>query len=193
MSTFFTADTHFGHKNIIEYCKRPFKHVDEMDDALIRRWNRAVQPSDTVYHLGDFSMGQKEAYYYRRRLNGGIHLVVGNHERKALNERGLWDSIHDISEIGINEDPLTNPKTVILCHYAMRVWNHAHHGSWHLYGHSHGSLADDWHALSLDVGVDCWDFTPVSVGQLQERMDKKVYQSVDHHGRPDRFDQQPGF
>jgi hypothetical protein len=29
---------------------------------------------------------------------------------------------------------------IVLCHYAMRVWNRSHHGAWHLYGHSRGNL-----------------------------------------------------
>ncbi len=32
---FFTADLHFGHANIIKYCKRPFTDVAAMDRALI--------------------------------------------------------------------------------------------------------------------------------------------------------------
>ncbi len=39
-------------------------------------------------------------------------------------------------------------------HYAQRVWEHSHHGSWHVYGHSHGSLPDDIKSKSIDVGVD---------------------------------------
>ena len=50
---FFTADHHFGHANIIRHCSRPFHSVEEMDGALLERWNAAVGQQDTVYILGD--------------------------------------------------------------------------------------------------------------------------------------------
>lgn len=50
---YYIADTHFNHKNIIEYCTRPFKDIDEMNEAIINDWNNLVKNEDTVYHLGD--------------------------------------------------------------------------------------------------------------------------------------------
>ena len=47
---FFTSDTHFHHANIIRFCNRPFRDVEEMDEILIRNWNEVVGPEDTVFH-----------------------------------------------------------------------------------------------------------------------------------------------
>jgi hypothetical protein len=69
----YTSDHHFGHKNIIAHNSRPFASVEEMDEALIARWNSVVGPDDVVYHLGDFSFGPQA--YYLPRLNGEKHLV----------------------------------------------------------------------------------------------------------------------
>lgn len=79
MTVFFTSDTHFGHSNVIRYDKRPFRDVTEMNEALIKNWNRAVSPSDTVYHLGDVSILRpektREILY---SLNGKIFLIRGD-------------------------------------------------------------------------------------------------------------------
>lgn len=57
MTWWFTSDTHFDHANVIEYCKRPFSNVEEMNEAMIRNWNKRVMPEDTIFHLGDFHLG----------------------------------------------------------------------------------------------------------------------------------------
>lgn len=57
---YYISDLHFGHKNVIKYCNRPFKNTDEMREGLISRWNSKVKPSDTVYILGDMFYGAKE-------------------------------------------------------------------------------------------------------------------------------------
>lgn len=175
-STFLVSDTHFGHTNIITYSSRPFKTVDEMNEALIHRWNAVVAPDDIVYHLGDFSMGGVPSSTFRRRLNGRIHLLVGNHDQRALKEPELWESIHDILHTKIEGQRVT------LCHYSMKTWLKSHHGAYQLFGHSHGSLPDDPHSLSFDVGVDCHDLTPLRWDQVVAIMSRKQYKPVDHHG-----------
>ena len=50
---YFTADTHFGHYNVIRFCDRPFASAEEMDEAMIQNWNERVTGNDTVYILGD--------------------------------------------------------------------------------------------------------------------------------------------
>ena len=54
MTVYFTADTHFSHKNILLYENRPYQSIEEMDNDLIEKWNKTVGKNDTVYHLGDF-------------------------------------------------------------------------------------------------------------------------------------------
>ncbi len=60
MTTYFTADQHFGHQNIIGYCGRPFHSVGEMNAVLVANWNAVVGPHDTVHVLGDVAMGRRE-------------------------------------------------------------------------------------------------------------------------------------
>jgi calcineurin-like phosphoesterase family protein len=88
MATFFTSDTHFGHQRIIELCERPFDSVDEMNEAMIERWNETVKPEDIVFHLGDVALGKiAESLPLIGRLNGSIFLVPGNHDRIFSGEK----------------------------------------------------------------------------------------------------------
>lgn len=77
---YFTSDQHFGHRNIIGYCARPFADVDEMNEALVSRFNATVGPDDTTYHLGDFALDERLVARFLPRLSGRHHLVMGNHD-----------------------------------------------------------------------------------------------------------------
>ncbi|ALS22098.1 metallophosphoesterase [Paenibacillus naphthalenovorans] len=81
MEVWFTADTHFGHKNIIAYENRPFNSVEEMDEELIDNWNSYVEPYDLIFHLGDvFFYNSKKQQEMIPRLNGRKILIRGNHD-----------------------------------------------------------------------------------------------------------------
>lgn len=164
MTVFFTADTHFGHTNIIKHLNRPFESVEQMNDAIIKNWNRAIGPSDTVYHLGDVSLLRPEATKeILDRLNGKVFLVRGNHETSAEHKlcRDRFEWIKDYHFASFNAGI-----QIAMCHYAMRVWNKKHHGAWHLYGHSHGTLPPPEGERCLDIGVDCWNFRPLSLDEI---------------------------
>lgn len=166
MAAFFISDTHFGHAAIIGLCNRPFATVEEMDAALIERWNAAVEPGDVVYHLGDVCFRNAQgADEYVRRLNGEIHLIAGNHDVHTLEAfRGVFASISDIKEVRIAQ------RRVVLCHYPMREWHGSWRGAWHLFGHVHGRLNHDPQGFSLDVGADSHDFRPWSVAEIDAIM-----------------------
>jgi calcineurin-like phosphoesterase family protein len=186
VAIWFTADTHFGHANIIRYCNRPFPTVEAMNDALIDRINALVKRDDTLYHLGDFAFRTANPAAFRERICcKAIHLIMGNHDPHS--EDGIVDpvfaslfaSVRELRRIRLPIAGMRRP--VILCHYAMRVWDASHHGAWHLFGHSHGTLPDDPHARSWDVGVDNNNYEPVSVERLEAIMAKKLFRPVDSH------------
>ncbi len=172
MEIYFTADTHAWHSNIIGYCQRPFVDSSEMTKVLADNINRVVPSCATLYHLGDFAWGQElRIRGFREMINcKNVHLILGNHDRVIRKQKklhGLFVSVSDIKQI------VAGKTKIILCHYAMRVWNARCHGSWHLYGHSHGTLPEDPHSLSFDVGVDCWGYGPVSFEQVFCKMKEK--------------------
>lgn len=165
MSTYFTADTHFFHKNIIKYCNRPYSDVTEMNKDLIERWNSMIPEKDSiVYHLGDFSIESKNEHDKRRndvkeffgQLNGERKiLIAGNHDKKFLNDyRFLFHEVYDSKIIVIDGMQL------FLNHYPQDTWE-----GYHLHGHSHGeseSLKN-----RLDVGVDCNNYFPFSINDVK--------------------------
>ncbi len=82
---YFVSDTHFNHKNIIDYCNRPFNSVDEMNNVLIQNWNATVSNNDIIYHLGDFALGRKDTIMeITSNLNGKKYLIRGNHDNWSV-------------------------------------------------------------------------------------------------------------
>ncbi|WP_068083156.1 metallophosphoesterase [Polycladidibacter stylochi] len=175
MAFFFTADPHFGHENIINLCRRPFKDSDEQTSQLIANWNSIIGEKDHVFVLGDFAHRAPKGSLYSifSSLNGRKSLIKGNHDHSETLSLP-WVS-HDPNkpQLAIT-DQLTvkiNRQPFFLCHYAMRTWPAEHQGAIHLFGHSHGNLPD--HNQSTDVGVDCWNYMPVSALQLQQKFTAK--------------------
>ncbi|WP_299896721.1 metallophosphoesterase [uncultured Aquimarina sp.] len=179
---FFTSDHHFGHSNIIKHSNRPFQDASEMNEVLIQKWNEKVSKNDQVYHLGDVGLtNPKKLQKILDRLNGRIYLIKGNHEKSALACKDRFEWIKDYHELKIQDNDFQkNKQMIVLFHYALRVWNSSHWGSYHLYGHSHGNLKDDSSSLSIDVGVDCHNFYPVSYDEIKIIMKiKKTNTSFD--------------
>lgn len=176
-NVFFTADHHWCHKNILRH-RLQFQSIGAMTEVMVTRWNSAVKPGARVYHLGDVVLNctSETAREILNRLNGQIYLIAGNHDKVARNrmvrDRFIW--IKDYHRLKIGD------QKICLFHYAQRTWDCMHYGSWQLHGHSHGSLPELPHR-SFDVGVDCWDFTPVSYEQVAAKMATKTFVSVDHH------------
>lgn len=177
MRPFFTSDTHFGHANVLKYDRRPFDTIEEHDEVLIENWNAVVKPGDVVYHLGDVAWHRHVPDIDRllSRLHGTKILILGNHDEKTVAKSTKWAKVTPYYEVTIAE------QKICLFHYAMRVWNRSHHGSWSLHGHSHGTLPKTMVAKTLDVGTMCWSYCPVSFEQIKAEMDQKTFVPVDGH------------
>ncbi|TXM73728.1 metallophosphoesterase [Methylobacterium sp. WL69] len=171
--TLLTADSHFGHKSVLSprfNNQRPFASIDAHDEALIAAWNAVVRPDDIVWHLGDFAhkCSPNHAASVFSRLRGKKFLVRGNHDQ-GLGDRLPWDGpVVDVMRVQVQDPGMVAPQQVWISHYAHRVWPGMHRGHLHLYGHSHGSLPGSRN--SLDVGVDCWEWAPVRLTDIQQRL-----------------------
>lgn len=155
INNLFTSDLHFFHDNVVDYSKRPWT-AEEQTEKLISIWNSQVKKNDYVYHLGDFAFARSKKDYDKvrdviSRLNGKKHFIVGNHC-----DSKIWEMIRQDPSLAVwvkdYAKIIIEKQKVILCHYAFRTWDCAHHGSFNLYGHSHGNLPPI--GKQLDVGID---------------------------------------
>jgi calcineurin-like phosphoesterase family protein len=161
---YFTSDPHFSHENILKYCNRPFRDSKEMDYVLLKNLS-IIQPEDTLYCLGDFSMRGEDHYKWfagtLARIAGRKILILGNHDRlKPFSYVELgFESVHTsltVDKYFLAHDPALlaamPPEYTMLC------------------GHVHGlfkSQKDDQGRLAINVGVDVWDYKPVSLQEIE--------------------------
>ncbi len=163
MTTFFTSDTHFCHENIIRYCNRPFGSVEHMNEALVANWNLVVGRHDDVWHLGDVSFGTPEqTHEILGRLNGRLHFVVGNHDRKGRAEKTNWAGFGQVH--GDYVRLKIDGYKFVLCHFPFHAWER---GWINLHGHTHGTYPSRWG--QHDVGVDVNGYAPISVADAAAR------------------------
>lgn len=180
---YWTADLHFRHHNIITYCNRPFADVDEMDVALIDRWNNVVGHDDEVWIVGDLAMGRlTDSLPLIGRLHGHLVLIPGNHDRPWPGHRkGVERGRAQYLEAGIDEilDPQVTTRigthTVTVCHFPYAGDSHdkdryrehrpVDRGQWLIHGHVH----DRWQVQGrqINVGADVWGYRPISDTTIQ--------------------------
>lgn len=160
MTVFFTADTHFGDTRILNTAKRPFPTIAAHDEALIARWVETVAAGDDIFHLGDFAPRYDAGALNTLldRLPGRKHLITGNNDDDATRSHAGWASVRAYAEVEFDGT------TCVLCHYAFRTWFRMGKGSVDLHGHSHGKLKPQ--TRQFDVGVDLWDYRPVTLDTM---------------------------
>jgi calcineurin-like phosphoesterase family protein len=177
-----TSDQHFGHAAIIRHCNRPFRDVEEMGEVLVDRWNLWVGPTDTVYIVGDLSLSLPMAERYAPRLAGRKRLVPGNHDLCHPSRGKIATAVRRYEAAGI---AVLAPTVVVpiggqlmrLCHFPPAGADVQRHGDtyaafrpWRdlpiVHGHTHSAVRS---APGLvHVGVDAWNFTPVSFEEIAE-------------------------
>jgi len=153
MKTFVISDTHFHHKNIIEYSKRPFKTIEEMDAEIIKRWNNKVSKEDLVIHLGDFGLGDNNQIKSTRdKLNGTIVLLRGNHDHKSVRNAGfiIIKGTLEIDNIVLSHNPLKKDEIPT--------------GFVNVHGHIH----DKESAIGINISVEHINYEPITLAQLKE-------------------------
>lgn len=180
MRVWFTSDTHFGHEGIIKYCERPFASVSDMDTELIRRWNERVSPEDTIYHMGDFSFcGLIRTREILAQLNGRKILVQGNHDKHFFRKDGSLKDLAFEKVYANVKEILPSGRIVMMSHYQYRGVPDIEgrdfaekqvidSGDYLLHGHVHRGWKQN--GRMINVGVDVWNYKPVSEEELLKLM-----------------------
>lgn len=160
----FISDTHFFHANIIQYCGRPFKDAQFMNEYMIDGWNSTVMPQDKIYHLGDVACGfggdDKKLGQLLSRLTGHKRLIHGNHDnvksvsiQKHFEKIELW--------YGRKEWGFT-------CSHIPLPLNHLRDGSFNVHGHIHNNIEDDPHYIN--VCVEHTSYLPIHIDEILKRI-----------------------
>lgn len=189
MTLWFTSDLHLGHARICELADRPFKDLDHMNAVLINNWNERVHPDDSVFCLGDMVMGRREETLpMLGRLNGHKTLVMGNHDycwphlwkATQAEKAARWIDAYSpyFNAMGTEGSlVLSNGMTVRLHHFPYVGDSHGEDrysehrpvdgGDFLLHGHTHQKERQSG-PRQIHVGVDAWDFAPVSEDEIME-------------------------
>ena len=162
---YFTADQHLGHKNIIEYCNRPFESVEHMNEVLINNWNKVIDRHDKIFVLGDFALSNSENIIkWGRALNGNKTLILGNHDRATKSvylEAGfievikypiLWSDFYILSHA---------PKFMTKMGPYFNIFGHVHNDPSYM----------DVSTNSCCVSVERTDYTPISYKDLRAKVE----------------------
>lgn len=183
---YFTSDLHFGHKNVIDYCNRPFDSVEQMNEEIIANFNAHVKPEDITYFIGDIFFCKKaEAKSILSRMNGTKILIRGNHDFKTsvMYEIG-FSAVMEFAQIRLGQTYIN------LSHYPYKrsIWNHywkilfdkkyrsklhfkrlMDDGNFLIHGHTHDMKKVN--GRMIHVGVDAWGYRPVSQHQISRVID----------------------
>ena len=161
MNYWWTSDYHFSHFNIIRYCNRPFKTVEEMNETIINKHNERVKPDDTVFFLGDFIFkGGNEGGVHRfrifeKRLNGKFIFIRGNHD----NNNSLKTIIEKMYlYYGKNKICMTHRPEDADPNVPLNFCGHVHD--------KYKIKRLNESSLIINFSVDVWNFYPTSFNQV---------------------------
>ena len=162
---FLIGDCHFGHRNIIKYCNRPFKGVDDMTEKLIKHWNEVVGANDIVYVVGDFALcGKQRIIEIGQRLNGRKRLILGNHDQASM------ETYRQAGFEMIYNHPIVLDDFYIVSHAPM-VGISENTPFANIFAHVHDDPTyKDYSCRSFCVSAERINYTPVEFKVIKEKM-----------------------
>lgn len=168
---FFISDTHFGHRNILKYDARPWSDIRQHDEDIINNWNRKVDKSDIVYHLGDLALvGRQRQNELIQQLNGRIFLIFGNHDKKRLEGIEYYTPLKTcVPDLYIGE------KRIKINHYWFDNSLDLSYTDIYLFGHSHINRPkvsfikyNDNQIPAYNMYCGYWNYEPKTLDEILE-------------------------
>lgn len=161
---FLIGDTHFGHKNIIRYCDRPFSSVEEMNEKLIQNWNKTVKQHDTIYMMGDFALcGKNKIIEIGKRLNGRKRLILGNHDGASF--KTYFEAGFEL----VYNHPILLDEFFIVSHIPQHIMENGLYAN--IFAHVHNEPAYlDVSPRTFCTSAERIDYTPISFEEAKKRM-----------------------
>lgn len=165
-----TADLHFGHNAIIEYCKRPFKTTTEMNNTLIKNFNKTIGKNDIVYILGDLSfLNTISTTEIVKNLNGFKFLIKGNHDHKTnagYRKMGFME---------VYNHPIILNNQYILSHEPIsgNIGNLIN-----IHGHTHNNVILDNNFNKFCVSVEMTNYKPIELSSIKESIEKSNIDNI---------------
>jgi calcineurin-like phosphoesterase family protein len=156
----FFSDPHFGHRNIIDYCQRPFASAQEMDEHIIERINSVVKPGDHWYCLGDWSIKRPQKGS-AKRLNGRGRLIMGNHDIYRV-EDYLAAGIEKVMAYRVING-------IMFSHIPIHPASFSRFRA-NVHGHIHNNDGADYGWPYINLSVEVINYTPVSLEELEARI-----------------------
>jgi calcineurin-like phosphoesterase family protein len=153
-NTYLFSDPHFDHTNIIRYCHRPFKNIEEMNNIILKNYNKIVKTNSLVYFLGDMAFGRysRPYGYWFKQLKGNIIRFKGNHDKKGYKE----------TVIHVGDTYLK------LSHFPS---NRGDWVGWMVHGHVHDKNPFiDFQNKNINVSVDATGFKPVRLSDILRKI-----------------------
>jgi calcineurin-like phosphoesterase family protein len=171
MTYWFTSDYHLGHENIIKYCNRPFKSLEEMNTTIIKNHNSRVKKEDTVFHIGDFCFkntsdrgeGIRKYYWeWEQELNGKIIHIKGNHDKNNSTKTIIEQAVINY---GGNFIKLVHKPDHVEIKYKYNFVGHIH-DKWKF--KIMNKVGSNKKVYVVNVGVDVHNYYPVNIDQIRE-------------------------
>lgn len=172
MEIFFTSDTHFMHDVGFLYEPRGFTNIEDMNEAIVERWNKVVKPDDIVYHLGDTMLKDTaRGCELMKRLNGQIFLIWGNHDTDAR-KNAIFENCSNVIGGWYAYQIKHKKMNIYLSHYPSITSNYDEkYFSQHvlnLHGHTHQQKNFMYpnNPFCYHVGMDSHNCTPVHIDEV---------------------------
>lgn len=165
---YMSSDLHFNHDRDFIWKERGFNSVDEMNETIIKNFNKVVTQEDDLYLLGDSMLGQdmKAGLALLRRLNGNKYLLIGNHDTDkritAYKESGIF------KDVQMNYRLKKGGRVYLLTHYPTLVSNDGFNNVINIHGHTHSLFSLSDIPYCYNVNVDAWGCEPVSFDEIHK-------------------------